>query len=107
MAFDSSIAPRRVIEYLKLQGFRVSSPSLNGMCYEVAGLLDNEPFFLYIFNGKFSNSLIIKVLNYKSDCIESLYTPRGLYTIVREETDLQLLPKKIKHIILLSKHYSQ
>ena len=51
-------------------------------CRELTGMTrDNQPFFLYIYQGRYSEKTIIRITPTPQDCIHALYTPNALYAI--------------------------
>ncbi|MCE4600661.1 MAG: hypothetical protein F7C38_03765 [Desulfurococcales archaeon] len=70
-------------------------------CRELTGITrDDQPFFLYIYQGRYSGRTIIRITPTPQDCIHALYTPNALYVvhIGNEEELKKSLEIKIKTI---------
>lgn len=76
-------------------------------CIEVTGSYNDNPFFIYIYRGRYSNSPILRITPTPKSCIEALTTPEGLYTIPYRwdnETLIKSLEVKIKAVTSRSRH---
>lgn len=64
-------------------------------CREITGTFNGEPFFIYVYRGRYSEAPILRIMGVPRGCVEALLSPQGLY-VIPYAGDVDLLLKSIE-----------
>lgn len=93
-----------LVEAIRGLGLRAYAPEDKGECVEFMVDCCGETFLAYIYEGRYSSHLVVKVTATPRDCGTALLDPEGLIAIGDPEGQLALnIKRKLERLNLIVK----
>jgi len=94
-----------ILTNLKNLGIATYSPEDRGECVEAIVDYNGESFFIYAYEGRYSDSLVIKITPTPRDCTTALLDPDGLFALGdREDSLATKIKQKLERLNKIVKH---
>ncbi len=94
-----------ILTNLKSLGITTYPTEDKGECVEAIVDYDGESFFIYAYEGRYSDSLVIKITPTPRDCTTALLDPDGLFALGDQEDSLAMKVKqKLERLNKIVKH---
>ncbi|GAB6148513.1 hypothetical protein [Stetteria hydrogenophila] len=93
-----------LLEGLERLGVKVYPPEDKGGCAEAIVEYGGESFFLYAYNGRYSDSVVVKLVTVPRDCYSALLDPKGLIAILDGETlPAEKVKEKLERLLKIAR----
>jgi hypothetical protein len=94
-----------ILASLSSLGVKTYPPEDKGECVEAIVDYEGESYFIYAYEGRYSDTLIIKITPTPRDCATALLDPDGLFALGGQEGVLAMkIKQKLERLNKIVKH---